>query len=104
MLSELSYVASPADYAMRIHDLVKKVNEYCVKAAGGGDGSSAVIGADQLVPMMVLLVVHAELPRGYALLQHVKAYLDPAAIRSEIGYCLCSFEAAVEFVRCCGDE
>ena len=54
--------------------------------------------------MMVLLVVHAELPRGYALLQHVKAYLDPAAIRSEIGYCLCSFEAAVEFVRCCGDE
>ena len=105
MLSELSYVASPADYAMRIHALVKKVNEYCVKAAGGGgDGSNAVIGADQLVPMMVLLVVHAELPRGYALLQHVKAYLDPAAIRSEIGYCLCSFEAAVEFVRCCGDE
>ena len=38
MLSELSYVASPADYAMRIHALVKKVNEYCVKAAGGGAG------------------------------------------------------------------
>ena len=54
-----------------------------------------------LVPMMVLLVVHAELPRCYALLQHCKAHLEPAAIRCEVGYALCTYEAAVEHVRCC---
>ena len=27
----------------------------------------------------------------------------PSVIRSEIGYCLCTFEAALEHVRCCGD-
>ena len=70
----------------------------CFCSAGGAD-----VGADVLVPMIVLLVVHADLPRGYSHLQHAKTYIEPAAIRCEVGYCLCTFEAAVEHVRCCDE-
>lgn len=55
------------------------------------------------MPMMVLLIVHAKLPRIYALFQHAKAHLEPSAIRSEIGYCLCTFEGAIEYVLRCDD-
>ena len=52
---------------------------------------------------LVVLIVHADLPGAYALLQHCKSHLEPAAIRSECGYCLCTYEAAIEHVRCCGE-
>ena len=53
-------------------------------------------------PPQVLLVAHAQLPRGYSLLQLAKEHLEPAVVRSELGYCLCTYEAAVEHVRCVG--
>ena len=44
-------------------------------------------------------VAHADAPCGYALLQHAKATLATAAeAASELSYCLCSYECAVEFV------
>ena len=40
---------------------------------------------------------------GYSSLQHAKQYLEPDAIRCEAGYCLCTYEAAVEHVMHCGE-
>ena len=94
-LSALSFEQTPRDFAMRIVKAVKLINSHCANTSG-----QAAIGADVLVPMMVLLVIHARLPCGYSLLQHAKAYMEPNIVRSEIGYCLCTYEAALEHVRC----
>ena len=96
-IAALCFMTSPSDYAMGVVGVVRALNEYCMSVRSGD------VGADVLVPMMVLLIVHADLPSGYAMLQHCKAHLEPAAIRSECGYCLCTFEAAIEHVRCCGE-
>ena len=96
MLGGLVYMQGPAEFAMGIHEVIAAANTFLVRGAGQDSGTA---GADELMPLMVLLVVHAHLPRGYALLQHVKATLEPGVINSELGYCLCTFEAAMEHVR-----
>ena len=52
----------------------------------------------------MLLLVHARLPQAYTALQYVKAVALPCDASSELGYVLCTFEGAVEFVRTCGPE
>ena len=128
LLAELAYLQAPADYALRVSQAVKAVAAACGAAAasqgaaatggGGGGGGGGVAGggggggaaaaerevsADVLVAVMVLVVVHAELPHGYSLLQHTKQYLDAGTSRSELGYCMCTFELSVEYVKCCDD-
>lgn len=103
-LGAVCYAQTPLDFAEGVRAVVRAVIVHCSACTGepGDDGAGAV-GADILVPMMVLLVAHADLPRGYALLQLTKAYIEPAIANSEVGYCLCNFEAAVEHIRTCGD-
>jgi hypothetical protein len=44
-----------------------------------------VVSADVLLPVMVLVVIHAELPHAYTVLKHAYNYLEPQAARSELG-------------------
>jgi hypothetical protein len=97
LISGLSYLQAPSDYAARVARAVKAVAAAC-EEAGCRD-----VSADDLVGVMVVVVVHAELPHGYSLLQHAKQYLDAGTSRSELGYCMCTFELALEYVRCCHD-
>ena len=102
--SRLSYIASarslalgfaetPADYLVGVHAAVQAINTHLAAA------EDAAVGADALMPMLCVAVAHADAPCGYALLQHAKATLATAAeAASELSYCLCSYECAVEFV------
>ena len=71
---------------------VKAVEVHCAASA------EDVVSADVLLPVMVLVVIHAELPHAYAMLKHAYNYLEPQAARSELGYCLVTYEAALEHV------
>ena len=91
-LSALSYAQASVDYAMLVAAAVKAVEVHCAASA------EDVVSADVLLPVMVLVVIHAELPHAYAMLKHAYNYLEPQAARSELGYCLVTYEAALEHV------
>lgn len=91
-LSALSYAQASVDYAMLVAAAVKAVEVHCAASA------EDVVSADVLLPVMVLVVIHAELPHAYAVLKHAYNYLEPQAARSELGYCLVTYEAALEHV------
>jgi hypothetical protein len=91
-LSALSYAQASVDYAMLVAAAVKAVEVHCAALA------EDVVSADVLLPVMVLVVIHAELPHAYAVLKHAYNYLEPQAARSELGYCLVTYEAALEHV------
>ena len=92
-LGALGYAQAAVDYAMLVMAAVKAVEAHCSASA------TDMVSADILLPMMILVVIHADLPHGYALLKHAYNYLDPSIARSELGYCLVTYEAALEHVR-----
>ena len=59
----LSYAGVAADYAVAIREAVKIMDSYCAHLG------NLEVGADTLMPLMVLLVVYADLPHGYTMLQ-----------------------------------
>ena len=59
------------------------------------------MGADLLMSVLVLALVHARLPHGYATLQYVKALALPCEVSSELGYVLCTYECALYFLLTC---
>lgn len=95
-LGELGYLQAPTDYACKVACVVRCISDICADRCG------TAVSADDLVALLVVAVVHAELPRGYSLLQHAKQYLDASTCPSEHSYCMCTYEIAVEYVRCCG--
>ena len=92
-LGATSYAQASVDFAMLVMAAVKAVEAHCSAA------SEAVVSADILLPVMVIVVIHADLPHGYSLLKHAYNYLDASVARSELGYCLVTYEAALEHVR-----
>ena len=89
----LDLAAAPADYLRGLHLLTQHLSLFSAQRGTADEG------ADMLLPLMVLLVIHAELAYTYPLLQLVKALVAPSEVVSEMGYCLATFEAALEYTR-----
>ena len=120
-LEALPLTEGPAAYLKSLRSLMAAIVAFVSRATpdgpsprpGGGLSSPggarrpparSPVGADMLMATLVLLLVHARLPQAYTALQYVKAVALPCDASSELGYVLCTFEGAVEFVRTCGPE
>ena len=57
------------------------------------------LGAAELMPMLVLAVVHADLPHGFACVDYLKRLMTPEEESSELGYYLACTEVALTYIR-----
>uniref|UniRef100_A0A4W3J2K8 Ankyrin repeat domain 27 n=1 Tax=Callorhinchus milii TaxID=7868 RepID=A0A4W3J2K8_CALMI len=57
------------------------------------------MSADDLLPVLLYLLVKTEIPNWMANLSYVKNFRFCSAVKDELGYCLTSFEAAVEYIH-----
>lgn len=55
--------------------------------------------ADDLLPVLLYLLVKTEIPNWMANLSYIKNFRITSSVQDELGYCLTSFEAAVEYIR-----
>nr|XP_045009870.1 ankyrin repeat domain-containing protein 27 isoform X2 [Jaculus jaculus] len=55
--------------------------------------------ADDLLSVLLYLLVKTEIPNWMANLSYIKNFRFSSSAKDELGYCLTSFEAAVEYVR-----
>ena len=60
-------------------------------------GSKA--GADDFLPVVIYVVVHAGCPRLCSNAAYVDAYHNPAALMSKAGYCFANLQSAIAFVE-----
>ncbi len=95
-LSDLSYHSVPADMLLCIHrcvDLLHRAIPY-----NAGASQDAAVGADELVPLLVLAAVHAELPHAFASIEYARLCTEDQ-LNSELGYCLACAEAAFSYLE-----
>ncbi|XP_041047967.1 ankyrin repeat domain-containing protein 27 isoform X1 [Carcharodon carcharias] len=57
------------------------------------------MSADDLLPVLLYLLVKTEIPNWMANLSYIKNFRFCSAVKDELGYCLTSFEAAVEYIH-----
>ncbi|XP_064414576.1 ankyrin repeat domain-containing protein 27 isoform X2 [Latimeria chalumnae] len=55
--------------------------------------------ADDLLSVLLYLLVKTEIPNWMANLSYIKNFRFGNSVKDELGYCLTSFEAAVEYIR-----
>ncbi|XP_040185396.1 ankyrin repeat domain-containing protein 27 isoform X2 [Rana temporaria] len=55
--------------------------------------------ADDLLSVLLYLLVKTEIPNWIANLSYIKNFRFCSTAKDELGYCLTSFEAAIEFIR-----
>eukprot|EP00965_Chrysotila_dentata_P205761 6183147-Pleurochrysis_carterae.AAC.2 len=56
------------------------------------------MGADALMPLLVLVAVHAHLPHGFACIDFASRYCESRVASSELGYYLACLEAALTYL------
>uniref|UniRef100_A0A8I5T6M0 Ankyrin repeat domain-containing protein 27 n=1 Tax=Pongo abelii TaxID=9601 RepID=A0A8I5T6M0_PONAB len=55
--------------------------------------------ADDLLSVLLYLLVKTEIPNWMANLSYIKNFRFSSSAKDELGYCLTSFEAAIEYIR-----
>ncbi|XP_069757889.1 ankyrin repeat domain-containing protein 27 isoform X2 [Narcine bancroftii] len=57
------------------------------------------MSSDDLLPVLLYLLVKTEIPNWMANLSYIKNFRFCSPVKDELGYCLTSFEAAVEYIH-----
>ncbi|XP_072135807.1 ankyrin repeat domain-containing protein 27 isoform X4 [Mobula birostris] len=57
------------------------------------------MSADDLLPVLLYLLVKTEIPNWMANLSYIKNFRFCSPVKDELGYCLTSFEAAVDYIH-----
>jgi len=94
-LSELSYAIAPADALLCLLRAVRYLHQSASRATGT---PVEAVGADLLQPLLVLAVVHAELPSAFSCVAYVSRFCGEELANSELGYYLASLEAALTYI------
>lgn len=55
-------------------------------------------GADDFLPLFIWVVLQSRVPRLYSNCEYVQAYLNPARLKGQPGYCLINLHSAVSFL------
>jgi hypothetical protein len=63
------------------------------KEEGGG-----ALGADDFLPVFILVVLRSQLPRLYSDCYYIQSFLNPIRLMSKKGYCLVNLQSAIEFL------
>ena len=95
VLSDFCYLSVPVDMLLCLYRAIGLVHE---AAAALGDVEAGDIGADQLLPLLVWTVVHAQLPHIFSALEYAKRLAAKELVTSELGYYLACLEAACCYV------
>ena len=57
--------------------------------------TNQTVGADELFPMTVLLLIHSDVPELMRYMNFLHLFLSSEEKMGETGYCLITFEAAI---------
>jgi len=63
-----------------------------------GSGPAKRPGADDFLPMFILVVLRANVPHLHTNLEYIQAYHNPIALMSKAGYCCVNLQSASEFI------
>ncbi|KAH0519059.1 Ankyrin repeat domain-containing protein 27 [Microtus ochrogaster] len=83
------------------HHIVSSCVLFCL---AGGSHSRALVNletmcADDLLSVLLYLLVKTEIPNWMANLSYIKNFRFSSSAKDELGYCLTSVEAAIEYIR-----
>ncbi|KAL1528319.1 hypothetical protein AB1Y20_009674 [Prymnesium parvum] len=94
-LGDFCYLLVPADMLLCLYRAIQLLHSAAARAASI---EPQAIGADALLPLLVWVVIHAELPHAFAAVDFAKQLCTREQTFSELGYYLACFEAAIAFV------
>ena len=90
------FLPTPADQLLCVY---RAVNMLYASAARAVHVAPREIGADALLPMLTLVVVHSHLPRVFTGLEYAKHLSTRELLLSELGYYFVTLEAACAYVH-----
>jgi len=67
-----------------------------------GNGSAA--GADEFLPVFILVVLGANVPRLISNCDYIEAYTNRNTLMTKQGYCFCNLRSAIEFIMTADDN
>lgn len=95
-LSDFCFLTTPVDMLLCVYRSVRLLHS---AGAAAANVSPSVIGADDLVPLLIWTVVHSFLPHAFAALEYAKQLCTQEQKSSELGYYLATLEAACNYVH-----
>ena len=60
---------------------------------------TSIAGADDFLPLFIWVVLRSNIPRLCSNCEYVQAFLNPARLMGQSGYCLINLRSAIEFVN-----
>lgn len=97
LLSDLPLLLSPIELLLCLERTTSLACEEAEVASRSKEGSG--ISADDLVPLLTFVAIHAEIGRVNLLLQFLNEYTPDCYKRGKLGYCLTSFQITLMFIQ-----
>lgn len=64
----------------------------------GEEKDDGALGADDFLPIFIIVVLRSQLPRLYSNCSYIQSFLNPIRLMSQKGYCLVNLQSALEFL------
>uniref|UniRef100_A0A8C3GK54 Ankyrin repeat domain 27 n=1 Tax=Cairina moschata TaxID=8855 RepID=A0A8C3GK54_CAIMO len=93
-LGQLNKCTSPQQKLL----CLRKVVQIIMQSPSQGVNVEAVC-ADDLLSVLLYLLIKTEIPNWMANLSYIKNFRLCSSVKDELGYCLTSIEAAIEYIR-----
>lgn len=93
-LSQLNQCTSPQHKLICLRNVI-----HVVMQSPSHRVNKHFMSADDLLPVLLYLLVKTEIPNWMANLSYIKNFRFCSPVKDELGYCLTSFEAAVEYIH-----
>jgi hypothetical protein len=98
-LSSMDRFDSPADKMACIMNACRIVSTLLALAADSRGSRDGGVGADEFLPALIFVVLHARPPRLYSNLRYISEFCNPQKLNSEGGYFYTNVCSAVAFAR-----
>ncbi|XP_059848972.1 ankyrin repeat domain-containing protein 27 isoform X3 [Hypanus sabinus] len=93
-LSHLNQCTSPQHKLICLRNVI-----HMIMQAPSQRVNKHFMSADDLLPVLLYLLVKTEIPNWMANLSYIKNFRFCSPVKDELGYCLTSFEAAVDYIH-----
>jgi hypothetical protein len=96
-IDQLSSISTPNNINDRIQSLIL-TNQSIVQCVNEFHQKSMVIGADDLIPIFIFILIHSNLKCIYSNLKILEDYIHPVMEISQGGYSIANLQLSVDYI------